>query len=126
MLAPAAAMLCDQPTERARAENTPARKAVAEQVGLEFPRESPGQPFAQRHDESLLAATDNCRRQVTRRQPLQQELVRRAANLELPVESRAKLDKTVIKIRHARLERVRHRRAIDLGQEVVGQPQTRV
>ena len=49
--------------------------------------------------------------------------MRVAPDLERRIEARAELDEAVIEVGHARLERVRHRRAVDLGQEVVRQPQ---
>ena len=42
------------------------------------------------------------------------------------IEPRAELDEAMIEIGYARLERVRHRRAVDLGEKIVRQPQARV
>ena len=69
---------------------------------------------------------DDVGRQVARGDALQQLLVRVAADLERRIEPRAQPEEVVIEIRHARLERVRHRRAVDLGEEIVGKPQPRV
>ena len=84
------------------------------------------EPAWKRHHEALLLAVDDIGRQITPGEPLQDALALAAAYLERGRKARAPTVELVVEIGDSCFERERHRRAVDLGEKVVGQPQPRV
>jgi len=101
-------------------------QALRAEVMLDLAGEATGEPLGERHHEALLAAMHDVARQVAFGHPLQDVLVIAAADLLCRGETRAELDEAMIEVGHACLQRMRHRRPIDLGEQIVGEPQARV
>jgi hypothetical protein len=78
------------------------------------------QPSLQWHHESLLGAMHDIEGEMTLRESLQEKLASSTAHLIVGLQSCAPSEKIMIQVRHPRFEGMRHGRAIDLGQQVIG------
>src|SRR2546421_5550409 len=116
----------EQRAQCVRAEKPALAQPLAGESALDVRLEEAGEPLRERRHETLLAAMDDVHGQEFLGELLEHELAGSAPLLERGIQPRAELEEAVIEIWHARLERMGHGGAIDLGEEIVGEPEARI
>ena len=126
MVAAAATMILGQARDGGGVE--PAgfgeRRAVGDRRGLG--RERAAEPGADRGDEAHLAAVEDLVGQPAAQRPLHQPFAAAAAQPHPRRQPRRELDQPMVEQRLARLEAHRHAGAVDLGEDVAGEPDHQV
>ena len=107
-----------QPVDVARVEETPLAARVGDQQVAGEPGEVAPEPMRQRHGKAVLGPVDDVVRKHAAHRTLEQILRRAVAQAEARRNRGRELHQPVIEERRPRLEGMRHRHPIDLGENV--------